>query len=78
MLPKWGYLIIIVVLNSLQKVIRKPYETRYKKSTTPMKIDRYELREKLVLYGLGVGILLVPMLWTFTHVLDFANSAASW
>lgn len=30
MLPKWGYLIIIVLLNSLQKVIRQPYETLHK------------------------------------------------
>ncbi|MBN2046696.1 MAG: isoprenylcysteine carboxylmethyltransferase family protein [Anaerolineaceae bacterium] len=76
-MSKWIAIIVLWVLTTAQKFIRLPYEKKYK-ATRSFKVDRYDAQERALLYLLGVGVFILPLLYGLTPWFNFANYLLPW
>jgi len=78
MFPKWVYLTFVLGFNVVQKLLRLPYEMRFKKQLKDtVKVNQYDVLEKVLLYGLSIGLLFIPLAWTLTQWFMFSERTYS-
>ena len=79
MLPKWSILLVLLGFNTFQKILRLPFEVQFRKrQKNAVKVNQYDALEKVLLYGLSIGLLFFPILWALTNWFLFAERPNSW
>ncbi|BBM88069.1 protein-S-isoprenylcysteine O-methyltransferase [Candidatus Uabimicrobium amorphum] len=71
----WEMTFLVCMVVSF--VIRIPYDSKYRKNT--FTDNRKTNLEKFLLAAVGIGMMLIPLIYIFSRVFDFANySGESW